>query len=77
MRKNFGRFLFLDGNGFGNFGDFCYYCTNGIEHLFLSCFAPQQILCKHRGQIYCADSVICKEQRSFFGNTLGKGAWIK
>ena len=32
---------------------------------------------KHRGQIYCADSVICKEQRSFFGNTLGKGAWIK
>ena len=43
---------------------------NGIQRTYWVPF-------KHRGQIYCADSVICKEQRSFFGNTLGKGAWLK
>ena len=32
---------------------------------------------KHRGQIYCADSVIIKKQRSFFGNTLNQGSWLK
>lgn len=43
---------------------------NGIQRTYWVPF-------KHRGQIYCADSVIIKKQRSFFGNTLGKGAWIK
>lgn len=43
---------------------------NGIQRTYWVPF-------KHRGQIYCADTVIIKEQRSFFGNTLGKGAWIK
>ncbi len=43
---------------------------NGIQRTYWVPF-------KHRGQIYCADTVIIKEQRSFFGNMLGKGAWIK
>ena len=39
VRKIFGRFLNLDGKGFGNVGDFCYNCTS-YSNLKTRLFVP-------------------------------------